>query len=46
MKKASFCFRNFRMVLEIGQRVELDICLFHIPVELGSKGWKVRLFKY
>ena len=34
------------MILQIGQRVDLDICYIHIPVEVGSGGWKIRFFKY
>ena len=37
---------SLQVVLEIGQRVDLGICYFHIPVEVGSREWKVRLLKH
>ena len=38
--------KSLQVVLEIGQRVDLGLCYFHIPVEVGSREWKVRLLKH
>ena len=38
--------KSLQVVLEIGRRVDLGICYFHIPAEVGSRECKVRLLKH
>ena len=40
------CEKSLQVVLETGRRVDLGICYFHIPAEVGSRECKVRLLKH